>query len=211
MSARTAGEAADAEGVSLFLVPREADGVSLRDYALASGGRAAEVTLENVRVPKEALVGPEGGATQMIELAQARATLAICAEAVGLMESIVALTADYMKTRKQFGQPIGKFQALQHRMADLAIQREQARSAVVNLAGHLDAPRDEREKHVSACKELVGRVAQQIAEESIQMHGGIGLTMEYSLGHLAKRLVLVDHRFGDSMHHLERFIALAVV
>ena len=214
VSARTGGRAAeramDADGVSLFLVPTDADGVSLRDYPLASGGRAAEVTLENVRVPAEALVGPEGGATEMIELAQARATLAICAEAVGLMESIVALTADYLKTRRQFGQPIGKFQALQHRMADLAIQREQARSAVVNLAGHLDAPREIREKHVSACKELVGRAAQTIAEESIQMHGGIGLTMEYSLGHLAKRLVLVDHRFGDSMHHLERFIALAV-
>ena len=210
VSARTAGDVADRDGISLFVVPAGADGLSLRDYPIASGGRAAEAVLEGVVVDDAALLGEAGAAADAIELAQARATLAICAEALGLMESIKALTVDYLGTRKQFGRPIGEFQAVQHRMADVAIEIEQARSAVVNLAGHVDGARDERERHVSACKELVGRVAQQVAEEGIQLHGGIGLTMEYALGHLAKRLVLVDHRFGDSMHHLERYIALAV-
>ena len=210
VSARTAGDVADRDGISLFVVPADADGLVLRDYPTAAGGRAAEVTLEGVTVDGDALLGEVGGAADAIELAQARATLAISAEALGLMESIKTLTVDYLKTRKQFGRPIGEFQVIQHRMADVAIEIEQARSAVVNLAGHVDGPREMRERHVSACKELVGRVAQQVAEESIQLHGGIGLTMEYALGHLAKRLVLVDHRFGDSMHHLERYIALAV-
>ena len=210
VSARTGGEVADRDGISLFVVPVGADGLSMRDYPTVSGGRAAEVTLEGVRVDADALLGGVGGAADAIEAAQARATLAICAEALGLMESIKTLTVDYLKTRKQFGRPIGTFQVIQHRMADVAIEIEQARSAVVNLAGHVDGEPDARERHVSACKELVGRVAQQVAEEGIQLHGGIGLTMEYALGHLAKRLVLVDHRFGDSMHHLERYIALAV-
>ena len=182
----------------------------MRDYPLLSGGRAAEVSLESVAVDRGALLGEAGAASDAIERARARATLAICAEALGLMESAKALTVDYMKTRKQFGRPLASFQALQHRVADLAIEIEQARSAVINLAGHADAARDERERHVSACKELVGRAAERVAEESVQLHGGIGLTAEYALGHLAKRLVLIDHRFGDSTHHLERFIALAV-
>ena len=210
VSARTSGGVADRDGVSLFVVPADARGLDFRDYPLASGGRAAEVSLENVTVGSEALLGEAGAASDAIERAQARATLAICAEALGLMESVKALTVDYMRTRKQFGRPLASFQALQHRVADLAIEIEQARSAVINLAGHADAPRDERERHVSACKELVGRAAERVAEEGIQLHGGIGLTAEYALGHLAKRLVLIDHRFGDSTHHLERFIALAV-
>ena len=210
VSARTSGEVADREGVSLFVVPADARGLDVRDYPLLSGGRAAEVSLENVTVDRSALLGEAGAASDAIERARARATLAICAEALGLMESAKALTVDYMKTRKQFGRPLASFQALQHRVADLAIEIEQARSAVINLAGHADAARDERERHVSACKELVGRAAERVAEESVQLHGGIGLTAEYALGHLAKRLVLIDHRFGDSTHHLERFIALAV-
>ena len=126
------------------------------------------------------------------------------------MDAIKQLTIDYLKVRTQFGQPIGKFQVLQHRMADVLIEIEQAKSAVVNLAGHIDAERQEREKHVSATKNLVGLVAKLVVEESVQMHGGIGVTMEYELGHLVRRLTLVDHRFGDSTHHLERYIELAV-
>jgi len=170
----------------------------------------ADLAEDILRRQDELAEREEALALRSDELAQARATLAISAEALGLMESIKALTIDYLGTRKQFGRPIGSFQVIQHRMADVAIEIEQARSAVVNLAGSVDGERDARERHVSACKELVGRVAEQVAEESIQLHGGIGLTEEYALGHLAKRLVLVDHRFGDSMHHLERYIALAV-
>lgn len=209
VSARTGGDAADREGISLFLVPAGTDGMRLRSYPLAAGGRAAEIELEGVTLDAGALIGPEGGAYDAIALAHARATAAICAEALGLMESIKALTTDYLRTRKQFGKPIGKFQALQHRMADVLIEIEQARSAVINLAGNVDGPAEAREKHVSATKNLIGGVAKLVVEESIQMHGGIGMTEEYELGHLAKRLAMIDHRFGDTIHHLERFIALS--
>lgn len=210
VSARTAGKAADRDGISLFLVPAGTDGVSLRGYPLVGGGQAAEITLDNVTVDPAALIGPEGGAYDAIATANARAVVAISAEALGLMEAIKTLTVDYLKTRKQFGRPIGKFQALQHRMSDVAVEIEQARSAVINLAGHVDGPIDIRDKHVSAAKNLIGNAAKMVAEESIQMHGGIGMTEEYELGHLAKRLIMVDHRFGDATYHLERFIELAV-
>jgi alkylation response protein AidB-like acyl-CoA dehydrogenase len=111
-------------------------------------------------------------------------------------------------TRKQFGRPIGTFQALAHRFSDMLIEMEQARSAVINAAGHLEEPRDMREIQVSAAKNLMGRAGRMIAEESIQMHGGIAMTQEYELAHIAKRIIMADHRFGDTDHHLERYIAL---
>lgn len=210
ISARSEDDVASQAGISLFLIPADAEGLTIRDYPLSSGGRAAEVLLENVRVDAGALLGNEGDGFDTLELVHARATVAICAEALGLMETIRALTTDYLKIRKQFGKPLGKFQVLQHRMADLLVEIEQARSAVINLAGHVDGARDAREKHVSATKNLIGIVGKLVAEESIQMHGGIGMTEEYELGHLAKRLIMVDHRLGDATHHLERFIDLAV-
>ncbi len=207
VSARTSGEPRDSEGISLFLLP--AEGLDFRAYPLNGGGRAGELTLDDVTVPQDALVGPESGAWDALERANARAVAAVSAEALGLMESIRALTTEYLRTRTQFGRPIGKFQALQHRMADMLIEIEQARSAVINLAGHLEADRITRERHVSATKNLIGRVSRLVVEESIQMHGGIGMTEEYALAHLAKRLTMVDHRFGDADFHLERFIRLA--
>ncbi len=210
VSARTSGDAADTDGISLFFVPRDTEGVSLRSYPLVGGGHAAEVTLTDVAVPKSAMLGAEGCAFDAISAVTAKATLAISAEALGLMESIKTLTNEYLKTRKQFGVPIGKFQALQHRLADVLIEIEQARSAVINLAGHVDADPKVRDVHVSATKNLIGLAARLVAEEGIQMHGGIGMTMEYDLGHLAKRLTMIDHRFGDTDYHMERFIELAV-
>ena len=210
ISARTSGDTTDTSGISLFLVKSDADGVTLRSYPLVGGGHAAEVTLSDVAVQKNALLGVEGEAFDAISAVNAKATLAICAEALGLMESIKTLTNEYLKTRKQFGVPIGKFQALQHRLADVLIEIEQARSAVINLAGHLDAEASVRDVHVSATKNLIGLTARLVAEEGIQMHGGIGMTMEYDLGHLAKRLTMIDHRFGDTDYHMERFIELAV-
>ena len=206
VTARTSGGAGDAHGISLFLAP--GDALAARPYPVVGGGRAAELTLDGLRLPGDALVGPEGCAWPALARAQARATLAISAEALGLMESIRALTTDYLRTRKQFGRPIGTFQVIQHRMADMLIEIEQARSAVVNLAGHVDAEPALRDRHVSATKNLVGEVARLVVEEGIQLHGGIGMTAEYELAHLARRLAMVDHRFGDALHHLERFIAL---
>ena len=208
VSARTSGSAGEREGLSLFVLPKGTAGVEIRDYPLAQGGHAAEIVLDGAVLPAEALLGAEGQAHDAIETAQARATAALCADALGAMETVRALTGDYLKTRKQFGQPIGKFQALQHRMAELLIEIEQARSAVINLCGHLEADRDTREIHVSATKHLVGKVARLVAEEAIQLHGGIGMTEEYDLGRYARRLSMLDHRFGDTTYHLGRFARL---
>jgi alkylation response protein AidB-like acyl-CoA dehydrogenase len=206
VSARTSGDVDDEDGISLFVVPAGVAGV--RAYPLYGGGRAAEVTLD-CSLPASSLIGEEGRAFDSIKLANARATAAQCAEALGLMETIKSLTVDYLRQRRQFGQPIGKFQALQHRMADILIEIEQARSAVINLCGHLRADENLRELHVSAAKNLIARAGKLVAEEAIQMHGGIGMTQEYALGHFAKRLTMVDHRFGDGDFHLERFIRLS--
>lgn len=181
-----------------YLVEAGAEGLSLRGYGLMDGGRAAEVTLKDV--PARRI-----GDAALLDRPLAAAILALCADALGVMEKAVDLTTDYLKTRKQFGRPIGSFQAIQHRMADLLTEVEQARSAVWNLAGHLDAP--DRDRHVAATKSLVGRVARLVAEETIQLHGGIGMTEEYALAPMARRLLAADARFGDSDHHLERFIA----
>ncbi len=211
VSARSGGDVADEAGISLFLVPADAPGLSRRAYPVMGGGTAAEIVLRDVEVPSNAALGAIGEAFPAIERRAAYAIAALCAEALGAMESAKDLTVDYLRTRKQFGRPLGKFQALQHRMADMLVEIEQARSAVINAAGHLDRDRATRERQVSAAKNLIGRVGRLVAEETIQMHGGIGMTQEYGLAHLAKRMVMVDHRFGDTDHHLERFIALARV
>jgi hypothetical protein len=208
ISARSSGGARDRDGISLFVLPKGTAGVEIRDYPLAQGGHAAELVLEGVTLPETALLGAEGQAIGALETAHARATAALCADGLGAMETARRLTGDYLKTRKQFGQPIGKFQALQHRAAEMLIEIEQARSAVINLCGHLEADRETREIHVSATKHLVGKVARLVAEEAIQMHGGIGMTEEYELGRFARRLSMLDHRFGDSTFHLGRFVRL---
>ena len=183
----------------LYLVAAGAEGLSTRSFALMDGGRAAEISLSNT--PARRL-----GGLDLLARPQAAAILATCADALGVMERASDLTIDYLKTRKQFGRAIGSFQALQHRMADLVTEIEQARSAVWNLAVHLDA--EDRDRHVAATKSLVGRVARRVAEETVQLHGGIGMTEEYELAPMVRRLLAADARFGDSDHHLERFIAL---
>lgn len=202
----SAREGEGTDGIRLFLVEPGAAGLTMRDYGLVGGGRAAEITLEKTPAT---LLGDGTKAYEAIERRAAHAIVALCAEAVGLMETATGLTNDYLKTRKQFGQPIGKFQALQHRMADMAIALEQARSAAINAAGNLHRARAIRERHMAAAKNLIGRAARHIAEEAIQLHGGIAMTQEYELAHIAKRLVMIDHRFGDADHHLARFVALS--
>lgn len=208
ISARESGAPGDDAGISLFLVPADTKGITVQGYALLAGGRAGEVMLDDVRVPASARLGAAGDALPAIEARIAAASVAQCAETLGAMETATALTKDYLMTRKQFGRPIGTFQALAHRMADLLIEMEQARSAVINGAGHLEADRKTRESNVSATKNLMGRAGRLVAEESIQMHGGIAMTQEYELAHIAKRITMADHRFGDTDHHLERYIAL---
>ncbi|PQV53025.1 acyl-CoA dehydrogenase family protein [Paraburkholderia sp. BL21I4N1] len=208
VSARTHG-AEDAEpGISLFLVPRETPGVSVRGYRKIDGGRAAEVTFDHVTLDAGALLGTAGEGFATLEYAIGCGVLALCAEAVGAMDVAKDHTLEYLRTRKQFGVPIGSFQALQHRMADLLLEIEQARSAVINAAATLGAPRTTRERALSAAKYSIGRIGAMVAEQCIQLHGGIGMTWELPLAHYAKRLVMIDHQLGDEDHHLERFIAL---
>lgn len=209
VSARESGDVADEAGISLLLVPADAPGLSMRGYPLISGGRAAEVTLDKVRLPASARLGTPGAAYDAIRTAVARANVALAAEALGAMETATELTRDYLTTRKQFGRPIGSFQALQHRFADLLIELEQARSAVINAAGHLEAAANERDRQIAAARNLIGRAGRLVAEEAIQMHGGIAMTRDYELAHIVKRIVMTDHRFGDTDWQMERFIALS--
>ena len=210
VSARESGAAGDVDGISLFVVPSDAAGLTMRGYALMAGGRAAEVTLDNVSVPASARLGAAGKALPAIEAAVAAANVAIVAETMGAMQSATELTKEYLMTRKQFGRPIGTFQALAHRMSDMLIELEQARSAVINAAGHLEADARIRDMQIASARNLMGRVGRLVSEESIQMHGGIAMTQEYELAHIAKRIVMTDHRFGDTDYHLERFIDLSV-
>jgi alkylation response protein AidB-like acyl-CoA dehydrogenase len=193
-------------GISLFLVPANTDGIHVRSYPTVDGYRAAEIALKDVGVSKDALIGEEGQALAIIREVIAKGTMAVSAEALGAIEMAIDMTLDYLKTRKQFGVPIGKFQALQHRMADMMTEREQIRSAVINAAGNLETP--ERDWNISALKNLIGRSGRMIAEESIQMHGGIAMTWEYAVGHYAKRIIMIDHLFGDVDHHMEQIIKM---
>lgn len=208
VSARTAGAVDDEQGISLFLVPADSKGVQCRSYPRIDGGRAAEIELHDVQLGADALLGSEGLGAATLEWAVGVGVLALCAEAVGAMDVAKKHTLEYLQTRKQFGVPIGSFQALQHRMADLLLEVEQARSAVINAAAALESDRLTRERALSAAKYSIGRIGTLVAEESIQMHGGIGMTWELPLAHYAKRLVMIDHQLGDEDHHLARYMAL---
>ncbi|TSE34783.1 acyl-CoA dehydrogenase family protein [Tepidimonas charontis] len=210
VSARLSGAVRDPDGIALFWVPHDSPGVTVRSYPCIDGGAAAELTLAAARVPPEALVVGPARAAAVLAHGLACGTLALCAEALGAMTVAFTHTRDYLQTRHQFGGPIGRFQALQHRLVDLWMAVEQTRSAVINAAAALDGDDPgERDRLVSAAKATVGRYAIQLAEEAIQLHGGIGMTWELPLSHYAKRLVMIDHEFGDEDHHLARFIALS--
>jgi alkylation response protein AidB-like acyl-CoA dehydrogenase len=209
VSARTSGNVDDEAGISLFLVPAKTAGLAVRGCPSIDGGRVAELAFDGVKLGAGALLGAEGQGHATLERAIGRGVLALCAEALGAMEAAKAATLEYLRTRKQFGILIGSFQALQHRMADLLLEIEQARSAVINAAAAIDGTdRVARERALSAAKFSIGRIGALVAEESIQMHGGIGMTWELPLPHYAKRLVMIDHQLGDEDHHLQRYIAL---
>ena len=208
VSARTGGATTDASGISLFLVPAGSPGLQVRGHPNADGTRAAEIRFDQVRVPAAALLGAEGAALATLEFAIGRGILALCAEALGIMDVMRRFTVEYLQTRKQFGKPIGSFQALQHRMATVLLEIEQARSAVINAAANLSADRLTRERSLSAAKYTMGRTGTLVAEECIQLHGGMGVAWEMTLPHYAKRLVMIDHQLGDEDHHLARFSAL---
>ncbi|QHE84632.1 acyl-CoA dehydrogenase family protein [Hydrogenophaga sp. BPS33] len=208
VSARTSCEADSAQGISMFLVPADAAGVVRQGSGRIDGGGVADIALNQVQVGAQALLGAEGHGLPVLEGAVGWGVLALCAEALGAMDVAKRDTLEYLRTRKQFGVPIGSFQALQHRMADVLLEVEQSRSAVINAAAAMDAERVVRERALSAAKFTIGRIGARVAEESLQLHGGIGMTWELPLSHYAKRLVMIDHQLGDEDHHLARYMAL---
>jgi pimeloyl-CoA dehydrogenase small subunit len=208
--ARTSGDAGGPHGISLFFVNPGETGVGGTDYPTYDGMRAVEIELANVQVNSDSLIGVLDQAYPLIELVVDRGIAALCAEAVGCMGALNDATLEYLKTRQQFGVPIGRFQALQHRMVDMLIQYEQARSMACLAAVSVDTPdAQERRRAVSAAKELIGRAGKFIGQQAIQLHGGMGMTDELNVGHYFKRLTAIDTTFGDSDYHLSRFAAAA--
>lgn len=208
VTARTGGGATDSEGVSMFIVAKDAEGVSTRDYPTVDGRRASEVYFENVKVPADHRIGEDGGALDLIELVNDHAIAALCAEACGAIGVAHAQTVEYAKQRKQFGTPIGKFQVLQHRMVDMFMEHEQSISMTYMATLKLDEPKAERQKAASAAKVRIGQASRFVGQEAVQIHGGMGVTDELAVGHYFKRLTMITNEFGGVDHHMRRFTDL---
>ncbi|QTP56559.1 pimeloyl-CoA dehydrogenase small subunit [Billgrantia sulfidoxydans] len=207
--ARTAGEPGERNGLSLFRVDPAAEGVQRRAYPTMAGPWACDLVLVGVTLADDALLGCAGAAFEALDHQLGRAMAAQCAEAVGSMQQACELTLEYLKTRRQFGQPIGRFQVLQHRMVDMTTELELATSMAILAACVADEPASaERSRQLVAAQHVVKRAAQFIAEQAVQLHGGIGMTWEYSLAHHARHLVMLGHRFGDDDRHLRVYADL---
>ncbi|MRX11771.1 pimeloyl-CoA dehydrogenase small subunit [Pseudoduganella sp. FT25W] len=207
VSARSAGTQRDTNGISLFVVPTDTPGVVIRDYRTIDGQRAATVQFNHVAVPASALLGKMGGGWDMLEEAADYGVSLLCAEAVGAMDALFNATLEYLKTRKQFNIAIGSFQALQHRMADMYIHLEQARSMAMLVAARMSCDAEERRRVASAAKVRIGQAAKFIGQQAVQLHGGMGVTDELPAAHHFKRLTMIEQTLGDVDHHLERFAA----
>ncbi len=205
VSARTAGGQDEAMGLSLFIVDAEASGLARRGYALRDGTRAAEVSLSGVRLPAEALLGEVDHALPVIDRVIEAGIAATAAEVIGTCETMQAMTLDYLKTRVQFGKPIGENQALQHRAAEMLIALEQGRSMAMLAAMSVEEPDPaERARAISMAKVGVGQAGRFVSQNAIQLHGGIGMTEEYAVGHFFRRVMVIEHLFGDTATHLDR-------
>ncbi len=208
VTARTSGGQTDKDGVSVFVVEKAAQGVSTRDYATVDGRRASEVYFENVKLSGDALIGEAGNGLPLVEKVVDEATAAVCAEAAGAMKVTNETTLDYSRQRKQFGVPIGSFQVLQHRMADMLMEYEQSVSMMYLATIKLDEDDATRKKNVSAAKVRIGQAARFIGQSAIQTHGGMGMTDELAVGSYFKRLSIIEGEFGSVDHHMRRHIAL---
>ena len=209
VSVRTSGEQRDETGISLFIVPSDAKGLSQRDYPTVDGQRASELILDNVELDEASRLGEEGQGLNILQQAIDFATLAIGSEAVGCMEVLYKDTVEYCKNREQFGQPIGKFQVLQHRMVDMFMEHEQSKSLMFMAAMRWDEGYGaEAQKAVSAFKVQVGKSGKFVGQSAVQLHGGMGMTDELNIGHYFKRLTIIDTMFGNVDHHLKRFGSL---
>lgn len=208
VAARTAGVAGDGSGLSLFIVDPTVAGVTLHSYPTIDGRRAADIDLVGVRVPAEALIGPEGGALPMLEAMRDRAIAAQAAEAAGLLGKLLDDTVDYTKQRSQFGQPLASFQVLQHRMVDMYMQVEMVRSAAILATLKLDGDPVERAKAASAAKVTIANACRFVGQNAVQLHGGMGMTDELAIGHYFKRATLLESEHGSADWHLARHAAL---
>ena len=205
VSARIAGEREDPEGIGLFLVDAKANGVACRSYPMRDGTRAAEISLSGVEVTSGDALGEPGKALPVIERVVEAGIAATSAEAVGAMEAMHAMTLEYLKTRQQFGKPIGQNQVLQHRSAEMLIALEQGRSMAILAAMTVDEPDpEERAYNIAMAKVGVGQASRFVAQNAVQLHGGIGMTEEYAVGHYFRRVMVIEHMFGDPAHHLSR-------
>ena len=208
VTARTSGATRDVRGVSLFLVPATADGLSRHDYRLIDGLPASDLTLVGVQLPADALLGSEGGALPLLEQARDEGIAALCAEAAGLTRKMLADTVAYTKERRQFGQPLASFQALQHRMVDMFIAVEQATSAAYLAALHLDDEAADRARAIAAAKATVADAVRFVGQNAVQLHGGMGMTDELAVGHYFRRATAIEQQFGAADHHAKRYAAL---
>jgi alkylation response protein AidB-like acyl-CoA dehydrogenase len=208
VTARTAGEQRDAEGISLFLVDKAAAGVVVRDYVTVDGRQASEIALDGVSLTADALLGEQGAGLPLVEQVLDEARAALCAEALGVMSQLLAQTLAYTKQRRQFGHAISDFQVLQHRMVDMFIQHEQAVSMTYMATLKLDQPAAERAKAVSAAKAFVGKACRFVGQNAVQTHGGIALTNELALSHYFKRASMIESELGSVDWHLARYQGL---
>ena len=210
VTARTSGGQRDRGGVSVFVVPTSAAGVTRRDYPTVDGLRASEVQFDNVKLGADALIGALDGGLALVEQVTDEAIAALCAESVGAMRTAHAMTLDYARQRKQFGVPISSFQVLQHRMVDMFMHVEQSVSMTYMATLKLDEPADERAKAASAAKVQIGKACKFVGQSAIQIHGGMGMTDELAVGHYFKRCTMIEGLFGSVDHHLKRYEALSL-
>jgi pimeloyl-CoA dehydrogenase small subunit len=205
VTARTKGGQRDRNGIGVFLVPANAKGVTVKGYATQDGMRAADIRFEGVEVGADAVIGDAENGLPLVERVVDEARIAMCAEAVGAMDESLKSTVEYLKTRKQFGVTIGNFQTLQHRAADMFVALEQARSMSIfaTMASDFEDAA-ERAKAVAAAKVQIGKSLKFVGQQSIQLHGGVGMTMELKIGHYFKRLTMIESTFGDTDYHLRR-------
>ncbi|WP_370305436.1 acyl-CoA dehydrogenase family protein [Sinimarinibacterium flocculans] len=206
VSARTAGDDHDEAGISLFAVNAGSAGLELKPYPLMGGGYAADIRLDKVRVEKAGRIGAEGAGFAPLEAALDYATVAACAQALGAMNALLERTGNYLKVRKQFGTPIGSFQVLQHRLVDMFVEVEQSRSMVMMSSVRVESTEPAvRRRAVSAAKAYLGQSSKFVAQQSVQLHGGIGVTEELDVGHYFRQLTAFGSLYGSREHHLRRF------
>jgi pimeloyl-CoA dehydrogenase small subunit len=205
VSARVSGRRNDRDGIALFLVDSAASGLARRSYAMRDGTRAAEISLSGVEVGTGAVLGEAGAAFPVIERVVEAGIAATAAEAVGAMVAMQSMTLEYLKTRQQFGRPIGDNQVLQHRAAEMLMELERGRSMAMLAAIMVEeADAAERAHNIAMAKVGIGQTSKFVSQNAIQLHGGIGMTEEYAVGHYFRRCMVIEHMFGDTAHHLSR-------